>query len=154
MRSGLFTTMWHANSLGPDMMIHLKWYQKQTFIRLCSQYCGLLKVSFFELLPRNQTINSNVYSQQLGSLKESIIQKCPELVNHKVVFHHNNVRSHKFDHPSKIIGAWMGCCHTQYTHLILHHQFPLVLLYSKLLAWYNIQFRWGYKSAPYSVFCW
>ena len=52
-------------------------------------------VVFFELLSSNQTINSNVYCRQLDSLNESIIQKCPELVNRKgVVFHHDNARPH------------------------------------------------------------
>ena len=52
-------------------------------------------VVYFELLPRNQTINSNVYCRQLDSLNESIIQKRPELVNRKgVVLHHDNARPH------------------------------------------------------------
>jgi len=52
-------------------------------------------VVFFELLPRNQTINSNVYCRQLDSLNESLIQKRPGLVNRKgIVFHHDNARPH------------------------------------------------------------
>ncbi|XP_025266855.1 histone-lysine N-methyltransferase SETMAR-like [Camponotus floridanus] len=52
-------------------------------------------VVFFEPLPRNRTINSDVYCRQLDSLNESVIQKRPELVNRKgVVFHHDNARPH------------------------------------------------------------
>ena len=58
-------------------------------------------VIFFELLPRNQTINSDVYCRQLDSLSKNIIQKRPGLVNRKrVTFHYDNV--------SKIIGTWIG----------------------------------------------
>ena len=42
------------------------------------------------------------------------------------------------------------CCSTMHTCLILWRQkFHLPL---KLLKWKNIKFRWGCKSAPYSVF--
>ena len=46
---------------------------------------------FFELLPRNHTINSNVYCRQLNKLNAAVKDKRPELVNHKgVIFHHDN----------------------------------------------------------------
>jgi len=52
-------------------------------------------VVYFELLPRNQTINSDVYCQQLIKLDEAIKEKRLELVNRKgIVFHHDNARSH------------------------------------------------------------
>lgn len=52
-------------------------------------------VVFFQLLPRNQTINSDFYCQQLDALNESIARKRPELANRKgVVFHHDNARPH------------------------------------------------------------
>ena len=49
---------------------------------------------FFELLPRNQTINSNVYCCQLNKLNAVVKEKRPELVNRKgVIFHHGNATS-------------------------------------------------------------
>lgn len=52
-------------------------------------------VVFFELLPRNQTIDSIAYCRQLDDLNTSLTEKRPELVNRKgVVFHHNNARPH------------------------------------------------------------
>ena len=46
---------------------------------------------FFEFLPRNQTINSDVYCRQLNKLNAAIKEKRPELVNCKgVIFHHDN----------------------------------------------------------------
>lgn len=52
-------------------------------------------VVYFELLPRNQTINSDVYCQQLMKLDEAIKEKRSELANRKgIVFHHDNARPH------------------------------------------------------------
>ena len=50
---------------------------------------------YSELLPRNQTINSNVYCQQLDKLNTAINEKRPELINRKdVIFHQDNARPH------------------------------------------------------------
>ena len=46
----------------------------------------------FELLPRNQTINSYVYCRQLNKLNAAVKKKRPELVNCKgIIFHDDNV---------------------------------------------------------------
>ncbi|GFX18139.1 histone-lysine N-methyltransferase SETMAR [Trichonephila clavipes] len=48
-----------------------------------------------ELLPHGQTLNSDLYCQQLDRLKLAIDQKWPELANRRgVVFHRDNVRPH------------------------------------------------------------
>lgn len=55
-------------------------------------YKGILH---FELLSRNQTINSNVYVQQLAKPSDAVQEKRPELANRKgVVFQHDNAKSH------------------------------------------------------------
>ena len=47
-------------------------------------------ILYFELLPNNRTINSDVYCQQLVKLEEAIKEKRPELANRKgIVFHDN-----------------------------------------------------------------
>ena len=52
-------------------------------------------VVFFELLPRNQTINSDVYCRQLNKLNAAVKEKRPEFVNRKgVIFHHDNATPH------------------------------------------------------------
>jgi len=52
-------------------------------------------VVYFELLPRNQTINSDVYCQQLDKLNAAIKEKRPELINRKgFIFHQDNARPH------------------------------------------------------------
>ena len=47
-------------------------------------------VIHYELLPNGQTLNSDLYCQQLYRLKAAIDQKRPELV----VFHQDNARPH------------------------------------------------------------
>ena len=50
-------------------------------------------VLYYELLPENQTINSNKYYSQLDQLKAALDKKCPELVNRKcIIFHQDNTR--------------------------------------------------------------
>ena len=50
-------------------------------------------IFYFELLPKNQTINSNVYCRQLMKLDKEIKKKWPELATRKgVIFHQDNAR--------------------------------------------------------------
>ena len=52
-------------------------------------------VVFFELLPRNQTTNSDVYCRQLNKLNAAVKETRPELVNHKgVIFYDDNATQH------------------------------------------------------------
>ncbi|GFS92958.1 histone-lysine N-methyltransferase SETMAR [Trichonephila clavipes] len=47
------------------------------------------------MLPHGQTLNSDLYCQQLDHLKPVIDQKRPELANRRgVVFHQDNARTH------------------------------------------------------------
>ena len=53
-------------------------------------------VVFFELPPRNQTINSDVYTRKLNKLNAAVNEKRPELVNRKgAIFHHDNPTPHR-----------------------------------------------------------
>ena len=50
-------------------------------------------VLYYELLPENQTINSNKYCSQSDQLKAALDEKRPELVNRKcIIFHQDNAR--------------------------------------------------------------
>ena len=84
MKNGLFTITLIENDHGPSTVNQLKpvWWDWKGVV-------------YFELLPRNQTINSDVYCQQLDKLDAAIKVKWPELINRKgVIFHHDNARPH------------------------------------------------------------
>ena len=52
-------------------------------------------IVYFEMLLRNQTINSNAYCRQLMKLDKEIQKKRPELATRKgVIFHQDNARQH------------------------------------------------------------
>ena len=56
---------------------------------------GWKGVLYHELLPENQTINSNKYCSQLDQLKAALDEKRPELVNRKrIIFYQDNARPH------------------------------------------------------------
>ena len=49
----------------------------------------------YKLFPPNETIDSDVYCEQLEIFKKEIEKKRPEFVNQRgVVFHHDNARPH------------------------------------------------------------
>jgi len=51
----------------------------------------------YELLPSDQTIDSNLYCQQLEELRQAIERKRPKLINRKdVVFYQDNARPDTF----------------------------------------------------------
>jgi len=57
----------------------------------------------YELLPSDQTIDSNLYCQQLEKLRQAIERKRPKLINKEnVVFHGQCQIWHIFGNPSKI----------------------------------------------------
>ncbi|KAK6062261.1 transposase [Cooperia oncophora] len=64
--------------------------------RFCYQFGGIWwdkGIVYFELLPPNRRINSDVYIEQLTKLNNAVKEKRPELTNRKdVVFHHDNTR--------------------------------------------------------------
>ncbi|EEB17747.1 mariner transposase, putative [Pediculus humanus corporis] len=65
-------------------------HQKKVLLSFWWDYKGIVN---FELLPRCQTINSEVYIRQLTNLNDTIQEKRPELANSKgIVFHHHNAR--------------------------------------------------------------
>ena len=52
-------------------------------------------VLYYELLPENQTINSNKYCSRLDHLEAALNEKRLELVNRKrIIFHQDNARPH------------------------------------------------------------
>ena len=67
-------------------------HQKKVMLSVWWDFKGIV---YFELLPDNTTINSEVYCHQLDNLNDSLKKKRPELINRKgVVFHQDNARPH------------------------------------------------------------
>ncbi|GFV18741.1 mariner Mos1 transposase [Trichonephila clavipes] len=67
-------------------------HQKKVLLSVWWDYKGIV---YFELLPPNQTINSDVYIEQLIKLNNAVEEKRLELTNRKgLVFHHDNARPH------------------------------------------------------------
>ena len=63
----------------------------------------------YELLPENQTINSNKYCSQLGQLKAALYGKYLGLVNSKwIIFHQDTTKLCFFDDQEKTVTAWLA----------------------------------------------
>ena len=66
-------------------------------------------VLYYELLPENQTTNSNKYCSQWDQQKDALDKKCPELVNRKcIIFHQYNARPHVslMSGPELLLSGW------------------------------------------------
>ena len=87
--------MWIGRDHWTNEMNHHQLYQRLVFIqrRWCCVYGGVgLAHLSYALLPENQMINSKSCSQ-LDQLKAALTTKCPELVNRKhIFFHQDNAR--------------------------------------------------------------
>lgn len=67
-------------------------HQRKVMLSIWWDYKGII---YFEIQPKNVTINSNIYCEQLTNLNEALKKKRPELANRKgIVFHHDNARPH------------------------------------------------------------
>lgn len=99
-------------------------HQKKIMLSVWWDYKGILH---FELLPRNQTINSNVYVQQLAKLSVAVQEKRPELANHKsVVFQHDNAKPHtSLVTRQKLLELGWECCHIHHIALTLRLQITI-----------------------------
>ncbi|GFY02903.1 mariner transposase [Trichonephila clavipes] len=65
---------------------------RKVLLCICWDWKGII---YYELLPYGQTLNSDLYCQQLDRLKLAIDKKRPELANRRgVVFHQDNARLH------------------------------------------------------------
>ncbi|XP_073967892.1 histone-lysine N-methyltransferase SETMAR-like [Bombus fervidus] len=83
-------------------------HQKKIMPSVWWDYKGIL---YFELLSRNQTINSNVYVERLAKLSDAVEEKRSELANSKgVVFQHDNAKPHtSFVTRQKLLELRLEC---------------------------------------------
>ena len=69
---------------------------------------GLEGILYYELLPENQTINSNKYFSQLDQLKAALYEKYLGLVNSNcILFHQDTTKLCLFDDQEKTVTAWL-----------------------------------------------
>ena len=79
-KNGLFTTMSAEKEVGnrrsetPERQAKTEIHQKKVILSMWWDWKGPV---FYELLPKNKTINSDVYCEQLQKLSDAIAQKCP-----------------------------------------------------------------------------
>jgi len=83
---------------------------------MLSVWWDYIGVVYFELLPRNQTINSDVYCLQLMKLNEAIKEKRKELANRKgIVFYHDNSHTSLVTRGKLLEFAWEVMSHPSYS---------------------------------------
>ncbi|XP_046820280.1 histone-lysine N-methyltransferase SETMAR-like [Vespa crabro] len=95
------------------------------------------EVAQMELLPYGQTLNSDLYCQQLERLKLTIDQKWPELANRRgVVFHKNNARSHTSVVTRQKLWelGWEVLMHPSYSPDLAPSDYHLFLTMQKFLS--------------------
>ena len=88
---------------------------------------------YYELLPENQTINSNKYCSQLDQLKAALDEKRPELVNReRIIFHQDTARPRFFDDQAKTVTAWLGSSDSSATFTrYCTFEFPFIFVFTK-----------------------
>ena len=95
-------------------------------------------VVFFELLPRNQTINSDVYCRRLNKLNAAVKEKRLELVNLKgIIFHHDNAIPHtSLASRQKLLRlGWEVMLHPPYSADLEPSDFLEPSIFVELLEW-------------------
>jgi len=93
---------WSKQGEAPERQAKTKIHQKKIMLSMWWDWKGPV---FYELLPKNKTINSD-YCEQLQKLNDAIAQKRPELINRKgVMFPRQCETTHKFGHSAKIVAT-------------------------------------------------
>jgi len=112
MKNGLFTTMSAEKEVRVGEVTHRKGKQRRKSTkRMLSMWWDWKGPVFYELLPKNKTINSDFYYEQLQKLSDAIAQKRPELINRKGMVFHHTMHTQVLGHSAKI-ATWLGCVTT------------------------------------------
>ena len=90
-------------------------------------------VLYYELLPENQTINSNKYCSQLDQLKVALDEKHPELVNRKhIIFYQDSAKLHVSLMTRQKLLAWLGSSDSSFVFTRdCTFGFPFILVFTK-----------------------
>ena len=106
-------------------------------------------VLYYEILPENQTINSNRYCSQLDQLKAALDEKHPELVNRKrIIFHQDNARPHvSLMTRQKLLQlGWEVLIHQPYSPDIApldFHVYKILLTEKFSIPWETVKGTWN-----------
>ena len=107
-------------------------------------------IVFFQLFPRNETINSSVYYRQLDELNNAIRKIRPELVNRKrVVFRRDNARPHtSLETRREIVAARIWDIFTKSCTIRLSLVLFSSEFFKKKIRWFLISFS-PQKPGPF-----
>jgi len=85
--------LWMKKGQKAQAIAKSEWTRKKMMLCVWWDWKGII---YYELLSSNQTINSELYCEQLQRLQQAIERKRPELINNRrgIVFHHDNARPH------------------------------------------------------------
>ena len=106
---------WFKRYKPPQTISKVELHQKKVMLSVWWDWKGVV---FFELLPRNQSINSDVYCRQLNKLNAAVKEKSPELVNRKgIFFQHDNATPYtSLAIRQKLLGlGWEVILHPTYS---------------------------------------
>ena len=101
-------------------------------------------VLYYELLPKNQRINSNKYCSQLDQLKAALDEKHPELVKRKcIIFHPDNARPHvSLMIRQKVLQLGWGVLIIHHIHQMLCLRISFYFGIHKILLMEKISIPW------------
>ena len=128
---------WSKRDEPPQTTSKAELHQKKIIRSVWWDWKGVV---FFELLPRNQTINSDVYCRQLNKLNAVVKEKRPELVSCKgVIFHDDNVTPHTYlATRQKLLRLFWKWCYLQHIALTLHLcRTPRIVKFSMVMKLWN-----------------
>jgi len=111
MKSGSIFRILNARNLGliPPNHQHLPQDQIALEERRCCALGRIKKVIYYELLKHGETVNAHRYHQQLIKLHHALREKRPHRKrNDKLIFLHDNVRSHVKNDPKLLADTQQG----------------------------------------------
>ena len=158
MKSGHCTTMWNGRDRGgkrneqPPTTPKPSLHPKKVMLSIWWDWKG---VFYYELLPENQTINSNKYCSQLDQMKVALDEKRPELVNRKrIIFHQGNTRPHVSlkTRQNLLQLGWEALIHLPYSPDIAPSDFHLFWSLQNSLK-RKISIPWKTIKGTWNSFC-
>ncbi|GFT48567.1 histone-lysine N-methyltransferase SETMAR [Trichonephila clavipes] len=106
------------------------------------------------MLPYGQTLNSDLYCEQLDHLKPVIDQKWPELANRRGVFHQDNARPHTsvVTHQNLWELGWEVLMYPPYSPDLVPSDYHLFLTLQNFLSDKKLASREDYENRLLDVF--